>query len=399
MALKDRYGLEISTSSEKAANFYIQGIDTAIAANANAEQFLLKSIKEDEDFALPYAALAMLSDMWGHQELKNKYLHQAKNLVVNGTIREKNHVLIVDLILKNQQNDAFLRLKSHINSYPNDVYLLSQITGAYGILAFSGNPNFENERLLILENCKRFYHNDWWFDAMYAYSLTEVNKHTEALELAEKSLSLHYHCGHTAHTYAHILYETKKWNEAELFLQKWFVGYDESSPIAGHLRWHQALTELALNKPQKALEIYYNKIKPAVATSPNYGKGIDAAALLWRISLKNNSIEHHLWQEITSFFKSNFSNVGDPFLDVHKSFAFNASKNEIDLSNFDFNLAKYYLNNESTSSHVVLKINTLIKNTLDNNKNKSNFLDLISQLPCLGGSHAQRDIIIETLEC
>lgn len=397
--MKDRYNLYLSTQSQQAAQYYVQGIDIAIAANANAEFFLEKSIENDQEFALPYIALAMLNDMWGKTTEKQANLTKAIFWSKNATFREQQHINILNYILNSEKLLAYELLKSHLKLFPTDVFILSQITGAYSILAFSDNKYFELERLAILESIKSAFFQDWWFDCMYAYALTEVSRHDEARILAEKSLNQFYHNGHIAHTYSHILYETKKFEEGSQFLSKWFTGYDENSPISGHVRWHQALLEIHQNNPTKVLEIYHSKLKPSIATSPNYGKIIDAASLLWRLSLKNNKIKNQLWIEINSFFKLNYSAFGDPFLDLHKLIASHSQSDLIEHSNFEQSFLGYYQNKKSNLSELLLNIEKAISAHKNYNYalTKTIIAEIEAELPILGGSHAQRDLIIETI--
>ncbi|TAG55316.1 MAG: hypothetical protein EAZ27_07290 [Cytophagales bacterium] len=392
--MKDRFGLSLTTNSYSATENYSKGIDICLAANANAEKYLQNSIKDDPEFSLPYAALALLHDMWGRQSEKDLCLQKAIKLSEKVSKREKNHVFIIAKILENNKIVAFNLLKQHISEFPQDAFIISQITGAYSVLSFSGNKNFELERLNILENIEKYYDSDWWFDGMYSYSLTEVNRHNEACKLAEKSLQKMYHNGHTSHTYSHILYETKQNLEGDKFLLEWFKDYDENAPIAGHIRWHQALFQSLLGNPSQALNIYLTKIKPSICTSPNYGKVIDAASLLWRLKLKNNKIDQSLWQEINEFNSLNFNQIGDPFLDIHKFIAYlnsgNINKNEL------LEIQSFYKNKSDETSELVSNILEILKAKVVNFKSNITLNDVIDELPRIGGSHAQRDFINET---
>ena len=56
MPFEDRYGLQLSTSSEAAASAYRDGIDGMLSAWPGVTQALDSAIEADGEFALAYAA-------------------------------------------------------------------------------------------------------------------------------------------------------------------------------------------------------------------------------------------------------------------------------------------------------------------------------------------------------
>ena len=65
--MHDRYDNPISTTSEKARDAYIKGVDALLSANAGAELEFQKAINADESFALAYAALARAFQISGQE--------------------------------------------------------------------------------------------------------------------------------------------------------------------------------------------------------------------------------------------------------------------------------------------------------------------------------------------
>lgn len=396
----DRYGLPLSTPSPEAAHAYVQGIDVCLAANANAEIHLEAATAHDADFALPYIALAIQHDMWGRVAERNSCLQKARHLSIKTTPREQAHIRILDLILARNKTDSYALLRQHLTVSPTDIFIASQVTGAYSVLAFSGKKYFEAERLALVESLKKHYPDDWWFESMYAFSLTEQGQHDEARRYAESSLSKHYHNGHACHSYSHVLYETNRHDEGRTFLSKWFEQYPEHSPIASHNRWHQALLEALDDHSDRALEYYHAKIKPSVATGPSYGRLIDATALLWRMTLRQTPIERQLWQEINDFWQLHFPQIGDPFLDVHRLFLQVHFSKKLDFESFTRQIHAYYTQQDTEARRVVIQT----AEALLAYKNgqyptaQQRLQALLPHTPRIGGSHAQRDIFSETIK-
>ncbi|MEZ4570661.1 MAG: hypothetical protein R2849_10115 [Thermomicrobiales bacterium] len=55
----DRFGLPMTTS-QKAVDLYVEGLDRILSGNTGAEASLRAAIDEDEGFAMAYAALSGL---------------------------------------------------------------------------------------------------------------------------------------------------------------------------------------------------------------------------------------------------------------------------------------------------------------------------------------------------
>ncbi|MGY2939487.1 hypothetical protein ACVWZ6_009089 [Bradyrhizobium sp. GM6.1] len=69
MALEDRYGLPLSTSSPKAASAYREGVDLMLAGWTGTAETLECAIAADPDFALAHIARARLHGFYQQGDL------------------------------------------------------------------------------------------------------------------------------------------------------------------------------------------------------------------------------------------------------------------------------------------------------------------------------------------
>lgn len=395
---EDRYGLALTTNPD-AATHYRQGVDRLLAANAGAGEYLERAVQADERFALAHIALAMLYDMEGKTGQRETALRAAILHAPPATPRERRHVRILEMLLRNEPVAAYRLLQAHVRAHPLDAFILSQVTGAYGILAFSGKSDFDRERLSMLESVRAGYGNDWWFLGMHAYSLAEVSRHGEAREQAEQSLALFYHNGHAAHSYAHVLYESDRPDEASAFLAGWLPGYDTRAPIAGHLCWHQALCEAQRGNHAQALDIYQARLRPAVTTSPGYGKLIDAASALWRLELMGVPVCGIHWQELADEMPRHLPPTPDPFLDIHMALIYAAHRPGNDAW-VGALLEKYHVVAHPLAGLVEQVSRGLCAFAGQDYAKAGGLLAAATPgLPRIGGSHAQRGLVSETMRC
>ncbi len=394
---EDRYGLALTTDHPDAAADYRQGVDCLLAANAGAGEHLERAVHVDGRFALAHMALALLYDMEGKAGQRQAALCAATLHAPLATPRERQHVRILELMLRNEPVAAYRLLQVHVREHPLDAFILSQVTGAYGILAFSGKSDFDRERLSVLESVRASYGHDWWFLGMHAYSLAEVFRHAEAREQAEKSLAIFYHNGHAAHSYAHVLYESDRPEEGSAFLAGWLPGYDARAPIAGHLCWHQALCEAQRGNHAQALDIYHARLRPAVTTSPGYGKLIDAASALWRLGLMGVPVQAAHWQELADEMPRHLPATPDPFLDIHMAVIYAAHRPGNDAW-VGALLEKYHAEAHPLAGLVAQVCRGLCAFAGQDYAHSGALLAAaMPGLPRIGGSHAQRGLVSETL--
>ena len=69
MALEDRYGLPLSTSSPEAASAYREGVDLMLAGWTGPAEALERAIAADPDFALAHIARARLHSFYQQGDL------------------------------------------------------------------------------------------------------------------------------------------------------------------------------------------------------------------------------------------------------------------------------------------------------------------------------------------
>ena len=58
MAIEDRFGLKLTTTSPKAAQDYVAAVDLMLSANHGAEALLDRALAADPDFALAHVGLS-----------------------------------------------------------------------------------------------------------------------------------------------------------------------------------------------------------------------------------------------------------------------------------------------------------------------------------------------------
>lgn len=319
MARLDRRGLPLSTSSDRAAEQYREGVDLLLAAWPGAAETLEAAIAADPDFALAHAARARLHAIRAEPAEARARIAAATEIVGrHGTERERSHVAILSLVITGQPAKALEQSLAHADTWPRDVLILSLPLGAFGLFAFSGMADHDQARVDLCERHAGHYGDeDWWFLTYRGWSHAENGNVAHGRDLTQRGFDLRRDNANAAHALAHAMYEGGAGADAEALISGWLPGYDRLGPLHGHIAWHGALVALERGDAERALAIYAEHVQPSVSAGMPINLVSDSASLLWRVQAYGHAVPAGLWQEAASYAAPAFPNAGFAFVDVH----------------------------------------------------------------------------------
>ncbi|HVB52269.1 MAG TPA: hypothetical protein VND89_11105 [Acidimicrobiales bacterium] len=136
--------------------------------------------------------------------------------------------------------------------------------------------------MALVESDAHRLSGDWRYDSMLAMVREEQRRYDEARALANRVLAEQPECAPSAHVITHVNYETGEHEAGIAWLDEWSRDRDFLF-YRTHFPWHNALHALALGDIEAALARFDDQIGPAAV--------IDAGSLLWRCRLA--SVEVH----------------------------------------------------------------------------------------------------------
>ena len=163
--MKDRYGLELSTTSSEARDAYVDAIDRMLAADGHVEETLAHAIEADPSFALAHIAVARQHQLMARGKEARAVAEEASELVATATEREQRHVEILANLITGQVPRSLELTREHIVDHPRDAFALAPSCGVFGTIGFSGRIGREQEQLELLEPLATHYGDDWWYPA------------------------------------------------------------------------------------------------------------------------------------------------------------------------------------------------------------------------------------------
>jgi hypothetical protein len=319
MARLDSRGLPLSTASDLAADRYREGVDLMLSTWPGAAEVLDEAIATDPDFALAHAARARQHAMRSEGGLAKERIARAAELVAaRGTERERSHVEILSLAINGRSSEALERVRTHADTWPRDVVILSLPLGAFGLLAFSGRADHDQARVDLCErHAGHFASDDWWFLTYRGWSHAENGNVAHGRDLTQRGFDLRPQNANAAHALSHAMYEGGANDEADRFIHVWLPTYDPSGILHGHIAWHAALAALEHGDTERALAIYGEHVQPSVSTGNAVNIVSDTASFLWRLQAYGHPVPKELWQAAASYAGPSFPGAGFAFADMH----------------------------------------------------------------------------------
>lgn len=388
----DRYGLALTTASSTAAEAYTEGLDLLLAYQPGFDTAFAKATQEDDAFATARVMEAYLLWLGGYEEEARSASTNAVGLATGATRRERQQARIVAATIGNDK-DLVRLLREHLAEFPNDAFVLGLAVFAIGFGPTEPQPMASLHRLLL--EVAPAYAGDWWFSGVLALCCEELGYMQEASRLAQRSLDLHPSAAGGAHAMSHVLYETGDHRSAVAFLDAWVDGYDRRAPFRGHLAWHIALSELALDHVDRVERLLAEDIAPP--DSPSFTVLEDLSSVLWRQRIYSQGDVTASWDEVCAMADKVPRCPGLSFLHAHAALAYGGADDEASLSSLIAELGT--LSEDSLTGSVVIPLAEGIGAFARGEDDKAIRLlePLQGELIHLGGTHAQREVFEDTL--
>lgn len=314
--MKDRYGLELSTTSAVAGEAYIDAIDRMLAADAGIAAVLDTCLQADPAFAMAHAALAREHQLYGRLKEARACAETAVELVADASRRERQHVEIINRLVSGQIPKSLELTREHLQDYPRDAFVLNPACGVFGTIGFGGSIGREAEQLALLEPLVGDYGDDWWFLTVYAFALLETGQWKKGRQLAERALAQRPTNAHGAHTLAHALFESGDDAEALSFMSEWMPGSNKDSLLHCHIWWHYALLLMTTGDHDAAMQGFSENCLPGTTTSPSINVFTDSVAFLWRAELAGAPRVKAHWEKLLAYYSEQFRRP-IVFVDAH----------------------------------------------------------------------------------
>jgi len=397
--LNDRFEQPLSSASYNAVAQYVAGVDCLLSANLGAEQALDAALRADPDFALAHIARARALQMAARGPEAQQAAATARGLAGTCGERESSHIEIVALVIEGRGAEAFAALNQHLGSNPRDALPLSLALGVYGLFGFSGRADHHAAQRDLLERLAPHWDADWWFLTYLGWSHVETGNCGHGIDLLEQALADNPNNGHAAHARAHGYYETGEAEAGARFIADWLPTYDSASPLHCHIAWHLALFAFQMGDRERAAAVYGAHIQPSVSQAVPMFTLIDNAAFLWRAQIYGQPPAPTADRDIADYARQHFPEAGLAFVNVHTAMALTAAGDHVASARHLESVEAQVADDRQPPGPVVATICAGITayGRADYGAAVDHFAKSLHDLDRIGGSHAQRDVVIDSL--
>ncbi len=235
-----------------------------------------------------------------------------------------------------------------------------------------------------------------WLLGAYSFALEEAGRFPEAELAGHKALAANPHDCWALHSLAHVYEHLDAQTDALELLgsnQSWWV---ESNLLSEHIWWHLALRLLEDRNFGEALAIADDRL----IESETAFRLADATSLLWRIELEGVDVGDR-WERVVERWSDLNCFHTSAFIDVHAAMAFATAMSSSAASRFWAGVATPHFghseNGEVLRGTTAQLIETIVAYRAGRVQDcEAGFGRVDSELQCIGGSRAQREIFTRT---
>lgn len=389
--VRDRYGMAM-TISRSGADAYDRGLRLAQCYDPSHLDAFADAAAQDPRACLPPLAIALFGVGTPEVDVGAR-LQEAETRATRASPRELALVRLARRWLETGVLGVEAEARRHLRRWPRDVLALSMLVPG---LSWSGRPGAAEAMLDLVDELAPAFGDDWWMLGLRAFGQQERGRYEEAFALAARSLELEPRSIPAAHARTHVHYETGDHDAGHAWLTRWCADMSPSSGYYSHLSWHLALHELANGDLDSVLLRFARDMAPGPATRPLRAVLIDGASLAWRCRLRDVPQAHLPGAPVLEAVAGTMHSLPNVFLGVHAVLAAAAAEDESALAALA----------ASADRSPVPFVTDLVRPLADALRAyvEGRYADaadglaaLIGSSDRLGGSHAQREVVEDTL--
>jgi tetratricopeptide (TPR) repeat protein len=397
----DQQGLPLAGSPASAEAF-----DRAVAdyygLTGDPVGVLKAAVERDPAFALGSAAIAGLFMVGGfrgdHPEVAGA-IGAAEAAIGGASSRERRHLAAIAALAAGRTSEATRLWEDVLVDHPTDALALRFVEDAYFFLGES--LAIRDAAARVLPAWDRENPLTSFIHGLYAFGLEETGELGRAEDFGRAALARNPADAWAAHALAHVLETDNRHEEGIAFLKTSRPSWSTAHFMAGHNGWHLALYLIEAGRFAEVLADYDRFTAPKLAADMTLDR-IDAASLLWRLELAGVDVGER-WRPVARQWMAHVDDHVLAFNDLHLALAASRSGDSGDVARLRRSLDEYERVGEGDNRAVTAEVGRrLIEGALRfSDRDYAGAIEAI--LPVryrafrIGGSHAQRDIVNQTL--
>jgi tetratricopeptide (TPR) repeat protein len=363
---------------------------------------LKAALARDPAFALGGVAVAGLYMIGGfrgdHPEVIGA-LDAARAAIGGASDRERLHLRAVQAWAAGRSFEAAAVWEQILVDHPTDALALRFVHDAYFFLGLSADIRDSIARVLPAWDPDNPLTS--FVLGQYAFGLEETGELKRAEDVGREAIARNPSDAWAVHALAHVLETDCRHAEGIAFLRASQPSWSGAHFMAGHNGWHLALYLIEEDRFDEVLADYDRFVAPKLDDDATLDR-IDAASLLWRLELAGVDVGAR-WAPVARRWMAHVDDHVLAFNDLHLALAAARSGDADDVVRLRRSLDDYERFGAGDNRALTVAVGRrLIDGALafaeqDYAAATELILPLRDQAIRIGGSHAQRDIVAQTL--
>ncbi len=396
--MQDALGLELSGATAESTRTYLAALDEFRCYVGDPVALAAQAALASPDMVMAHALTAWLN-LLGTEPAGLAVARQAcaTAAALPATARERQHVTAAQLLTQGRWQAAGRVLEDLSAQYPGD--LLAMQAG-HLIDFYVGDSRMLRDRIArALPHWQPGMPGYHALLGMHAFGLEETGDYEQAEREGRLAVELEPRDGWAWHAVAHV-HEMRNDPQAGVsWLGPNAATWSEGSFFAVHIWWHLALYQLELGRDKEALRLYDQAIGgPGSSVILDL---VDASAMLWRLHLRDLSLGRR-WQAVAQRWREAGVAGRYAFNDLHTMMAHVGTGDEA-AQEAVLQAQRQALQGEDDNARFTREVGHPAALALQafGRGEYATCADLLrsirSSAQRFGGSHAQRDLLDQTL--
>jgi tetratricopeptide (TPR) repeat protein len=235
---------------------------------------------------------------------------------------------------------------------------------------------------------------------MAAFGLEETGNYAEAEQAGREAVALNPADAWAVHAVAHVLEMQDRPQEGIAWLQGLEEHWTPAALLAVHNWWHAALFLIELGRLDEALALYDAHIR--ATPSEMVLDLVDAAALLWRLELLGIDVGPR-WAALAPAWMLYAEDHVLAFNDLHLALTLAGAGEDAAADALEASIEYYASTHSNSNAEISVELGLPIIRAMrafrrgDNSATVALLAPIYNHLSPIGGSNAQRDLIVQTL--
>ncbi len=398
---RDLQGLQVTGTSQSAS-----ALDVAIADyyawKGDPVGVLQAAVADDPTFALAHSATAslyLLSGFRGDNPAVMSALETGHAAAKGATSREQQHLAAAEAWAEGAIIRATDIWESILLDHPTDALALRFAHDTYFYLGHSMTIRDSVARVLPAWDPGRPHYG--FILGQYAFGLEEAGELRKAEEIGRKAISLNPEDGWAVHAVAHVLETESRQREGIDFLKRSQPNWSKAQALSVHNGWHLALYLIEEGEFASVLADYDKHVAPKLK-SDSLLDLVDAAALLWRLELAGADVGKR-WAPLADQWMTHADDHVLVFNDLHIALAVSRAGDPSAVERLLSSMDAYVAQGKGDNREFTRDVGRALVDAVfafaagDYRRAIDLILPVRYKIVRIGGSHAQRDLVTQTL--